>query len=303
MKEIIGKIEKIELGDIAGLAELDSMGILLAPNEELDEFKTRSIEFLKNIEELEDKINEHEQVEIDGIELRKSQIISKDYFEDCDEITNSAYEFSIDWIPAFFAKKDLGLLCGGCSIYFPENNLSIFLIRESFKKSKKWLIYNLNELLSHELCHIARQPINENIYEEQFAYAISPSKFRQYIGNCFQSGYESILFLIPIFIILIADFVKLLFYPYLPILPFFILAFIYPLFLLIRNQIYRKIFFKAFNNIKQITDKPNAILFRSTADEIAEFAQTGDKDILLTQIKDKSENELRWKIIKHRFCS
>ncbi len=300
MNEIIEKIENINSD--AGLAELDSMGILLAPNEELDDFKSRTIEFFKNIKELENQINENGQAEIDGIELRKSQIISKDYFEDCDKITNSAYGFSIDWIPAFFAKKDLGLLCGGCSIYFPEKNISVFLIREPFKKSKKWLIYNVNELLSHELCHIARQHLNENIYEEQFAYAISPSKFRQYIGNCFQSGYETIIFLIPMFIMLIADFAKILYYPSLPTLPFFVLAFIYPSFLLIRNHIYRKIFFKALNNIKQISDKPNAILFRSTADEIAEFAQTGDKDILLSQIKYKSENELRWKVIKNRFC-
>ncbi len=303
MEEIIEKIENLNEVNIAELAELDSMGILLAPNENLDDFKSRTINFLQNIKDLESQIEENDKAEIDGIKLRKSQIISKDCFKDCDKITESAYRFSIDWIPAFFANKDLGLLCGGCSIYFPEKNLSLFLIRKSFQKSKRWLIYNLDELLSHELCHIARQPINENIYEEHFAYAISPSKFRQYIGNCFQSGYESILFLIPMFLMIIADFAKILCFPNLPTLPFLVFAFIYPLFLLIRNHIYRGVFFKAFNNIKLISEYPNSILFRSTANEIADYAEINDKNALLEKINQKSENDIRWKVISKRFIN
>jgi hypothetical protein len=188
---------------------------------------------------------------------------------------------------------------------FPDNNMSLFLIRGSFAKKRQWLFYKRDELLAHELCHIARTPVKDIVYEEFFAYKLSPSAFRRYLGNCFRSASDALFFIIPFFMLLGSQAVQLFFYPPLPVYPFWIITVIYPAFLLIRNQIARKFYFKAELNLKK-AGLPTAqyILFRCSKAEIQTIAAFS-KDILgLKEWLAKQANiYLHWQIIYERFMS
>lgn len=198
------------------------------------------------------------------------------------------------------------MLWGGCAITFPDNNMSIFLIRANFAKKIKWLFYKRDELLAHELCHIARAPLHDPSFEEHFAYRLSPSGLRRYMGNCFQHTYDAIFFIIPFFLLLAAQIAKLLLQlHWLPIPPFWILIAIYPSFLLMRNQKSRNKFFKAKKALESIEIKTSLpILFRSTKDEIGTISTfVKNSNGLKTWLTEQASKELRWKVINRRFVN
>jgi len=279
INEKIQKINDLQEGDIDALCELDSMGLLLAPGEEFSKYKKRLQNLFGHLEEIYSELDKNGKVTVfDCVELDKERAIPPEIMAEAAEIDNKFYGFKIDWVPGFFLSKSLGFLWGGCAISFPEDFLSVFLIRGVFAKKKKWLFYRRDELLSHELCHVARLPIEERSFEELFAYRMSPSGFRRYMGNCFQYQIDAILFIVPFFLLLGAQacqqFLKL---NWLPIYPFWILAGAYPLFLLIRNQLIRNRFFRAKQKLENEGFKQVLpILFRSNKDEIHEIGAQAD---------------------------
>ena len=302
LKQTTAKIDDLKEGDLDALCELDSMGLLLAPREEFSEYKKRLQNLFNHLEEIYSELDKNGKITIfDCVELDKERQINSEIMAEAAEIDNKFYGFSIDWVPGFFLSKNLSFLWGGCAISFPEDFLSVFLIRGVFAKKKKWLFYRRDELLSHELCHVARLPIDDRSFEELFAYRLSPSGFRRYMGNCFQYQIDAILFIVPFFLLLGAQACQLFFkMSWLPIYPFWILAAIYPLFLLIRNQIIRN----KFSHAKQKLEKEGfkqvlPILFRSSKEEINEIAAQADG--LTEWLNYKAEKELRWKVIMKRF--
>jgi hypothetical protein len=303
LKDTIAKIASLKEGDIDSLTELDSMGLFPAPDETtVEAFKKRLNKLFEHLNEIKSELDKKGTLKLfDWLVLDKERQIPSEIMEEATLINEKHYGFKIDWVPGFFLSRNLGFLWGGCAISLPEDHLSIFLIRANFAEKKRWLIYRRDELLSHELCHIARLPVGDRSFEELFAYRLSPSGFRRYMGNCFQYSIDAVLFIIPFFLLLAAQasqqFLNL---TWLPIYPFWILVSIYPLFLMIRNQLIRNTFFKAKRNLEKsgIKNAP-AILFRSTKQEIGEIA--AQKTDLQKYLKDKSETELRWKIIYRRF--
>ncbi|MFA6294165.1 MAG: hypothetical protein WC637_20410, partial [Victivallales bacterium] len=189
-------------------------------------------------------------------------------------------------------------------ISFPENQVSVFIIRANFAGKKRWLFYRRDELLAHELCHVARMPVKDRTFEELFAYRLSPSRLRRYMGNCFRHDYDAVLFIVPIFVLLAAQVSRLFFNleRVFPIWPFWIMAAAYPLFLLVRNHFNRNIFFKAKRNLEKAGAlKPLPVLFRCSKEELSEISELKNPDGLMKWLDDKSESELRWKVIKFRF--
>jgi hypothetical protein len=303
IKDIIVKIDSLEDGDIDSLAELDSIGLFIAPGERtIDSFKNRLKTLFGHISEIYSELEKNGTVTLfEWVILDKERRISSEIMEEAALINEKHYCFKINWVPGFFLSKSLGFLWGGCAISLPEDHLSIFLIRANFAEKKRWLIYRRDELLSHELCHVARLPIGDRSFEELFAYRLSFSGFRRYMGNCFQYSIDAVLFILPFFLLLAAQISQqFLNLTWLPIYPFWILAASYPLFLMIRNQIARNTFFKAKRNLEKINIKnAPALLFRSTKEEIKEIA--AQKTNLREYLQKKSENELRWKVICRRF--
>ncbi len=298
------EIYNLQEEDLSYLAELDSKGLLVAHNEKLEDFKQR----LLNLIDVTNDFNKSIETEsisdyLPFLSIKSEDRVDVQLLDEATKITEGRYKFSINWVPSFFSSKGLGLFGGACAISFTEIGLSIFLIRNAFKDSPKWIIYKREELLSHELCHIARMPLQDMNLEEHFAYNISFSAFRRYIGNCFQTQYDAIFFFIPIFIMLLSEIAQIFLFPNLWIFPFVIFAFLYPTYLLIKNHYTRKTFFKAEKKLKSLNIKDTyPILFRSRSKEIAELAKL-KTDNILDWINDKATNELRWKIIKYRFLN
>ena len=301
IKETVVKIASLKEGDIESLVELDAMGLLIAPGETLHLYKERQTVLFSHLEQIYTELEESGAVTLlDWITLEKDQCIPHEIMDEAGAINDAYYGFKIDWVPGFFLSKSLGFLWGGCAISLPEDHLSIFLIRANFAKQHKWLIYRRDELISHELCHIARLPMADRSFEELFAYRSSPSGFRRYMGNCFQYAIDAVLFIVPFFLMLAAQICQqFLHLTWLPIYPFWILAASYPIFLMVRNQIIRNRFFKAKRKLKSIgINNALPLLFRSTKSEILEMSKTDD---IRSYIDKKSGSELRWKVICERF--
>ncbi len=229
-------IESLSESDMKGLADADACGYLMAPGEEIDAYRKRLLLMAESYSEIEKDLSSSDNYNIFGeftLDTRKR--ISPQILTEAAELTRRYYGFSIDWVPGFFISKSLGILWGGCAISFPDQNqLSIFIIRANFAKCRRWLFYTRDELLAHELCHVARMPVRDRTFEELFAYRLSPSRLRRYMGNCFRHDYDAILFILPVFLLLGVQIMRLFFGldQKIPIWPFWILAAIYPSFLL-----------------------------------------------------------------------
>lgn len=263
---------------------LDANGFLPRPGENRDDFLARALQTPYEKPDLDESFT-------GAIPLNRS-ILAEGA-----ERTSALYGFSALHVPGYALKKGFGILWGGCTLS-DEHDRAVFALRAPFARKKRWFIYNRSELLAHEQCHAARTPLNDNVYEEYFAYQTSEKALRRYLGNCFRSAADSILFLaglIPLFAVeaaYIAGF-------FLPLWPFAILAALYPAFLLIRNQMARNTLNRAKIKLSVAGyQQVMPLLFRATAEEIRMIANSMDLPALLQEWQKK---ELRWTIALRRF--
>jgi hypothetical protein len=308
MKKIFSGIETLSEESIDKLVELDANGLLLAPGETVEHFKQRLLTLKGHLNEIRSELKEKGSLDLTpSITLERKRRIPRAILAEAAAINAEHYGFSINWVPGFFLSKSLGFLWGGCAISFPEENLSIFLIRASFAERKRWLMYRRDELLSHELCHVARMPIGDRSFEELFAYLTSPSRLRRAFGNCFQYTWDAVFFITPFFLLVAAQAARFLLDEpaWLPITPFWCLVPLYPLFLLIRNQWLKNKFIRAKTNLELAgIEKPLPLMFRMNKKEIfdfANFAGAGDLPAIQTHLNEKMAGDLRWKVMSKRF--
>lgn len=283
------------------LAELDAAGLFAEPEETFEQYHER----LKRIRDRFKLISEELESEagfapFDDLKFFKYDLISETVMAEAAEITHELYDFTINWVPGFFLSTNLGMLWGGCAISVPEEDFSLFLIRKSFRSMNKWFIYRRDELLSHELCHIARTPLNDYRFEEHFAYQTAFSRLRRYMGNCFIYRLDALGFIMPVMLLLVVQIMITSAFIQLPIWPFWIIAGLYPAWLFVRNQLSRNIIHRAQRKLVQVCVKPAAVLFRCSAAEIDQFSVTAD-DAILELWQNKIAHELRWQVIDYRF--
>ena len=290
-------------GDSDALCTLDSMGFLLKEGEDAPGY----VERIRSMHRryllfLENTADGKEYEVYPGIRIREDARIPASIMEEAAEATKRRYGFSIHWAPGYFLSRGLGPLWGGCALSDDApDSVPVFLIRKNFRSSRKFFIYSRDELLSHELCHAARAPLMDRMLEEHFAYAVSHSALRRYMGNCFQTDRDALLFLGPVLLLLLVQIlVQFAGWP-LPVWPFWILALAWPVYLLLRNAVQRKIYFRAEENLRELGfRRPYAALFRCTSPEIREFSKIrGEK--LAEKLADTAQNSLRMKIILTRF--
>jgi hypothetical protein len=298
-------IDSLSADNLTLLAEADSNGFLMAPGEDISDYKQRLLDMGDAYNEIEKDIQSTKDYNIFGeFVLNTEKRINMEILDEAAALTRKYYDFSINWVPGFFLSKSLGILWGGCAIGFPENQVSVFIIRANFAKKKRWLFYKRDELLAHELCHVARMPVRDRTFEELFAYRLSPSRLRRYMGNCFRHDYDAVLFIVPIFLLLAAQVSRLFFNleRKIPIWPFWIMAAVYPLFLLLRNHFNRSIFFRAKKNLEKAgISRPLPILFRAAIDELKKISELKNPDELKKYLDEKAESELRWRVMQFRF--
>ncbi len=263
------------------LLELDSHGIFPAAGESDEKFRAR---LLKEYEYVESVNSANEKILLwqsddgkDKLEVREIDRIEKELFEPAWELTRNLYGFAVDYVRGFYLFDKVGLLWGGCSLYDDETQMKIFLLRPAFRNKKRFLIYNRTELIAHELCHCARQVLRDNDIEEYFAYQTAESPLRRYIGNCFIRESDALLFLLPSLLLLIAQIIKNLIWPALPLFPFWLFLGITLAYFIIRNQRSRSIVNKARKQLAPIASNPEAILFRSTLAEMKILGKSFDE--------------------------
>lgn len=240
----------------------------------------------------------------DGIEIELDRKVDDALLEESRRITDELYAFRVEHIPGFFLSRSVGPLWGGCLIGDPDIDLAVFFLRDAFKEKEKWLFYSRTELGAHELCHSARTAVNDPELEEYFAYQTSSSKLRRYLGNCFIRDLDAILFVLPALLLPVAQFLQMMFFPKLPVFIFWIIALIYPCYLLWRNCKARSKVNKARRVLVSCgVKKADAVLFRCTSCELAELGRLRDRSQLEKYVAARSENELRWKVIEKRFIT
>ena len=284
--------------------ELDSHGLLAAPGETLESYAARIDELLRTRARFDlcaDGEGGSGALEAEvGFKVGAVEPMDASIVAEAAEKTESLFGFRADWVPAFFPSRGLGLLWGGCTV-ITESGFPVFFLRRGFRNKKKWFIYHRDELLAHELCHAVRGCLEDETYEEHFAYMTSGSAFRRWTGNCFRREWDAIAFLIPVVLLLAVQVIVYTGVLNLPLWPFWIIAFAFPAFLVARNIPERRTFFIARDKLMYCGfSNPDAALFRMTASEIRELARTPDGQ-LDEFLQAKSDAELRWQILIHRF--
>ena len=284
--------------------ELDSHGLIVAPGETLESYSVRIDELLRTRARFDlcadgqagaGSLEAEVGFKVGTVEPMGAAIIAE-----AGDKTEKLFGFRADWVPAFFPTRGLGLLWGGCTV-ITDSGFPVFFLRRGFRNKPKWFIYRRDELLAHELCHAVRGCLEDETYEEHFAYMTSSSAFRRWTGNCFRRERDAIVFLLPVVLLLAVQIVVYSGLLRLPLWPFWIIAFAFPAFLVARNIPERRTFFAARAKLEHAGfAAPDAALFRMTAAEIRALARTPD-DRVERFLQDKSDAELRWQILIRRF--
>jgi hypothetical protein len=297
-------LEKLTEDDLKELVYLDSSGFLVGTEETFDEFRGRLLELSDALAEFEQKFEQDgDEIEIfEGLTVRKDKRIPPEVIEEAGELTEKYYRFKLTWAPGFFMSRDIGILWGGCAVSDTQHILTVFLIRSTFQNRRKWFIYDRRELLAHELCHTARNVINDNTLEEFFAYQTAPSRVRRYMGNCFIYKYDAIFFLLPTLVLLGAQMLKTFYDMLYPMWPFWIFALLYPGFLLLRNNVARRVFFRACSKLLAFGFcDASAILFRCNWEDAKTISGLSSPEAFRRFVQQRAHNDLCWKVIQHRF--
>ncbi len=232
----------------------------------------------------------------DGTRVNASDAIPPQDMREAMELTDGLYGFRAGSIPGFYA--DLrGFFFGGCMTTDESRREAFFIIRRAFAANGRWLFYNRRELLAHELCHSMRQPLNDPGLEEYFAYRTSPGRLRRYLGGCFITPLDAALFILPA-LLPAAIQTAAMFFPGIPVWPFWLPEAAAMFFLLGRNHLSGRLICLACDRLKQCgISEPAKVLFRMRATEIKMMMQSKDgvKKVL-------SGNILRFQIIRRRFA-
>ena len=299
----IKEITNLRHTDIETLAKLDEAGLLIAPQENFEQYRDRLKAMATVYNEFEQELKTDREVSVfDFVNVHEKMRIPRQIMSKAGKTDYSFYQFSIDWVPGFFLSKNVGILWGGCALSSPETMQSIFLVRSSFAENERFLwIYSRDELLAHEICHVARMPIGDPVFEEYFAYQLSTSKLRRWFGCCFQTAIDALLFIVPVFILLAARMVQVFFLENLPIWPFWLAVTVYPVFLLWRTYRIHRTVNAANSKLKNSGIKdPRPVLFRCTGEEISSLARHNSNETK-QWLDTKIATELRWQVINYRF--
>ena len=291
------QLERAENGDLTALAKLDQCGFIMSSDETSRQYVQRIRTFRENSLKMESALRQKGEYEFEGMTFKETQRIPEKIFREASEVCEKKYAFSIDWVPGFYMNPRFSMLFGGCAFSYYPDFFALFIIRQSFKKKKKWLIYNRDELLSHELCHIARIALNSTKYEEIFAYQTSTSFFRRLMGGIFLSQTDSFLFLGSVFLFLIGQILRTFWLPSMPFFIFGCLPIISVSWLGIRYaRILSKFKTARMKLEKRFCGKALAVLFRCTDAEIDEIASTNDVNAYID-----SKNSLNWKMMRESY--
>ena len=288
---------------ITQAAELDRQGFLPLPGEDAEAFFERFRASEEAFSAFEEELNREGKAAVfEDFEVLSRDRIPVEIIAEAAEKTQGLYGFENNRVPGFFLSGKVGALWGGCMIGDPDNGFAVMLLRSAFREKKKWYLYERSELIAHELCHAMRQSLCDIRLEEYFAYQTSGSFLRRHFGNCFIRERDAVLFILPTFVLLGATILREFSHLQYPLYPFWCLAGIYPLFLLLRNFLSIYTLRKAEKNLNAFgVIRTAPVLFRSTFAELKKIAGMKKKEEFEAFLEEMSRQELRWAIMKLRF--
>ncbi|MBP5671876.1 MAG: hypothetical protein J6X49_05765 [Victivallales bacterium] len=293
-------LQRAESANLDTLVDYDANGLILGADETAADFAKRLRIFHDNAQKLEDALQNNGKYDAEGIVVTPDDRIPQTLFKKIADHNWKLYRFHIDWVPGFFIDPSFSLLFGGCAFCSYPDFFTMFIIRRSFKTQERWLIYNRDELLAHELCHVARIALLSEEFEETFAYQTSGSPFRRLIGGIFRKQTDSFLFLGVTFILLIGQILRTQWLQTMPIWPFWSLVGLVFAWLVVRHIFHCHRLNLAKCHIAELFGEENAlpVLFRCTDNELRRFASMPPRQ-LKTWIFEQTS--LRWQVIRKRF--
>ena len=157
------------------LLEWNKRGWIPGPKEDEKEFKAR-------VEKL-----------MQGPSMVFDFPLSLDDWKESHQKTQKLFDFSIDWMGAFYSNKQLPFWQGAA--FWMAADVPLIQLRLAFRKGKYTKLYSRTEVLAHEAVHAARMAFTEPRFEEMIAYSSSKSLFRQWFGSFFRYSWESYIFI------------------------------------------------------------------------------------------------------------
>lgn len=279
------------------LLYLNSIGLIPGPEEGLEAF-SRRVDYSLNLKEsLPKELTDN----LSGEDLQKPDALSPA----CASL-KKLYDCAPEWPPLFFSNFKLPFWQGGCAWIFQVKEDSptsaLIQLRRTFLRSPKYLgIYDRDELLAHELCHVGRMMFQEPKFEELLAYQTAKSSFRRWLGPLVESSMESALFLLVLFMLIVFDFFLIatnrsdayFMALWLKVIPVAAIGLA-----LIRLWKKQKTYAECVGNLSACVgaDKARAVAFRLKDDEIVLFSMMGSEEIR-GYAAEKMKDELRWQVI------
>ncbi len=295
---------RAEAGHLAALAELDALGLFLAPGESPAAFVAGVRALDARLREFEAELAAAGRCDLgEGVKLEAGHRIPPERFADAWEITERLFAFRAEWAPGFYVDPTFSWLFGGCAFTFDPERFAVFIIRAAFATRDRWLIYGREELLAHEACHVARMPLVSERFEERHAYGTAATAFRRRFGSLFRKPSDSLFFLGATLLLLAAQSAQLWLLPRLPMVPFWGTVGAILLFLLVRDARDTRVFAAAGRALAtRFGGQAGAVRFRCTDGEIAELARLAPSG-LDGWLEAKTHDDWRWRVIRHRFLA
>ena len=212
------------------------------------------------------------------------------------------FDISVDKYPVYFSNEKLNFLQGAATWFLDFEGVFVPLLqlRKNLKKGTYLKIYELEDVLSHELVHFARAGFDEKIFEEFLAYSTSSRLLRKIFGPLFDSFKEICWFLGFLSIFLVSQYISIffesIFFSALFVISFlgvFGSTFFYMGRLFFRKKIFNRCFKKLIEILKN-KKQAKAVIFRLTDREIKRFSKMKLEEI---ERYAKSEKSLRWRVI------
>ncbi len=201
------------------------------------------------------------------------------------------FDINPDWVAVQNQSKGLRLWEGGCT-WVEEGHVTIQL-HPTFQKKGRYFGYEREEIIAHELVHVARSSFEEPIFEEILAYQTSPSPLRRYWGPIIRNPRETVVTIISLIgCSLLAFFEALLWAACIALFGLIVGG----IFRLVRTQ---RIFSSALKKIRAIVGPENslAVMLRLTDREIIRFSKMSSQEIAAYASK-MSKFHIRWQQIK-----
>lgn len=219
--------------------------------------------------------------------------LTEEEWKQAHQITEKLFDFSVDWVKAFYNDKGLPFWEGAATWI---EKAPLIQLKSTFRKKSRFSLYRKEEILAHESVHAARMAYHSLRFEEHFAFLTSKSAFRKIFGPLFRYPWESALLLLLLLVSLGAQAASF-YWPEafwlntLMLLPWAALTFG-----LLRLTLTRYTLLRCRQNLQPLAQDTLPILVRLTDQEIALFAKSSPQKIQEYIEREKAKT-LRWRML------